>query len=293
MLRYLFLLLVSFSPIYLWAQQTSINYKIYSTALHKEVSLDDIVQATAQGSILAYGEQHDDAITHQLQYEILSKLYARHQQKVVLALEMFHTDVQHIINEYMNGIISEKNFIKEARSWDSYKTDYSACVNFCKDNKLNVIAANTPSRYANRVTRLGLESLNELDKKIKKAFLPPLPIDTFQGTYYDKFLEAMGGHTVPGMNLYQTQNLWDATMAWSINNILKNDKSAVVYMLNGRFHSDEHLGYVKRLEDQYKRKVVNISSFYTDNIDQPDWKSYEKLGDYIIVTLAQKKEEKK
>ncbi len=36
----------------------------------------------------------------------------------------------------------------------------------------------------------------------------------------------MGGHTTPGMNLYQSQNFWDATMSYSIAEAMKQQKES-------------------------------------------------------------------
>ena len=43
--------------------------------------------------------------------------------------------------------------IKEARAWNNYK-DYKPAVKFAKENKLSVIAANTPRRYVSMVSSI-------------------------------------------------------------------------------------------------------------------------------------------
>lgn len=274
-----------------FSQVTGTDYKLYDSRLKKEVTVDDIATKMHQGEVLVFGEQHDDSIGHILEQQVLESLFKAHGSDVILSMEMFHRDVQYIVDEYLGGQISEKNFIKEARSWDTYKTDYRNAVEFAKTKGLKVIAANTPARYANIVTRKGLAALNDLSKPVRKNFLPPLPVDTLTGPYYDKFLEAMGGHSMPGMNLYQSQNLWDATMSWSIAQALKSHKKAIVLMMNGRFHSDYHLGFVKRLEDDYKKKVTTISCFAATDFNQPDWSQYAAQAEYIILTQPKAKAE--
>lgn len=271
----------------LQAQSSGSDYKIYDTKLHKEVTIANIVEKVQPGEVLIFGEQHDDSIGHLLEQKIWETLYQQH-QNVVLSMEMFHRDVQYIVDEYLADVISEKNFIKEARAWDTYKTDYKPMVEFAKQKGLKVVAANAPSRYTNLVTRKGLQALEILSKEVKKDLIAPLPIDTLTGTYYDNFLETMGGHTVPGMHLYQSQNFWDATMSWSIAQALKHNKGAIVYMLNGRFHSDYHLGLAKRLIDTYKKTITTISCFQANDFATPDWKKYEPLADYVILTKVAK-----
>jgi uncharacterized iron-regulated protein len=272
------------------AQIPGTDYKLYDVRLKKETTVEQIAGAIKKGEILVFGEQHDDSIGHLMEQKMFEVLFSKHDSHVILAMEMFHRDVQYILDEYLTGQISEKNFIKEARAWDTYKTDYRSAVEFAKSKRLKVLAANTPSRYANMVTRRGLESLNELSKTVKKNYLPPLPVDTMKGEYYERFLEAMGGHSMPGMNLYQSQNLWDATMSWSIAQALKKNKASIVFMMNGRFHSDNHLGFVKRLTDDYNKTVTTISCFAPEDFENPDWTKYQQLADYIILTRPKAQE---
>lgn len=284
-MRFLFSCLIIMLSCTASAQTPGQDYKLYDSHLKQETTVEKIAGNMHNGEVLVFGEQHDDSIGHLMEQKIFEALYAVHGSDVMLAMEMFHRDVQYILDEYLAGQISEKNFVKEARSWDTYKTDYRAAIEFAKAKGLGVIAANTPSRYANMVTRKGLESLNGLSKAVRKNYLPPLPVDTATGIYYDKFLEAMGGHSMPGMNLFQSQSLWDATMSWSIAKGMKRNKKAVVFMMNGRFHSDYHLGLVKRLEEDYKKKVTNISCFSAEDFANPDWNKYQQQGDYILITM--------
>jgi uncharacterized iron-regulated protein len=272
------------------AQISGSDYKLYDTHLKKEATIEQITDKIQKGEVLVFGEQHDDSVGHLMEQKMLEALFTKHSTDVILAMEMFHRDVQYIVDEYLAGQISEKNFIKEARAWDTYKTDYRSAIEFAKEKGIKVVAANTPSRYANMVTRKGLESLNGLSKTVKKNFLPPLPVDTMKGEYYERFLEAMGGHSMPGMNLYQSQNLWDATMSWSIAQALKKNKKGIVLMMNGRFHSDNHLGFVKRLMDDYHKKVTTISCFGAEDFENPDWTKYQPLADYIILTRVKAKD---
>ncbi|MCY1562909.1 heme-binding uptake, Tiki superfamily, ChaN [compost metagenome] len=87
------------------------------------------------------------------------------------------------------------------------------------------------------------------------------------------------------MKIYQTQNFWDATMAWSIANFAKKNKGVKILQVNGRFHSDEKLGTVAKLKHYApKLDVLNISCFPAEDFIKPDWEQYKRLGDYVILT---------
>ncbi|MDQ7949753.1 MAG: hypothetical protein REI93_12955, partial [Pedobacter sp.] len=66
---------------------------------------------------------------------------------------------------------------------------------------------------------------------------------------------------------------------------IKANKGKKVLQVNGRFHSDEKLGTAAQLKKYLpKVKILNISSFSAEDFNNPDWKKYEALGDYIIAT---------
>jgi uncharacterized iron-regulated protein len=262
----------------------STHYKIYSTSKQKIASLDDIVTTMSKADVLFFGEEHNDSTGHYLEHALFKKLAEKYPGKLALSLEMFETDCQTPLNEYLAGLIREKNFITEARAWPNYK-DYRPMIELAKEGKIPVIAANAPGRYTNMVNRLGLASLQQLDAK-GKAYLPPLPIDTATGAYYDKFVEIMGGHgAMGGMKMYQAQNLWDATMGYNVAQLFKSHTGFKIMQVNGGFHSEEKLGAAAQLKKYAPNvRILNIAAYADDSFDNPDWSKFAGKGDYIILT---------
>jgi len=282
-MKYSLLIIALITTTTLFAQNNGDNYKIYDVKKQKLIVLDDIIADMDKADVLFYGEDHNDSIGHYLEAEIFKKLNEKYPKKTALTLEMFHTDVQPVIDEYLSGLIAEKNFIKEGRAWPNYK-DYRPLIEYAKENKIEVIGANAATRYSNAVTKDGLDILKKFPKNTA-LFLPPLPIDTAKGRYNEKFAETMGGHSMGPMKIYQTQNLWDATMAWFIAKFIKQHKGTKVLQLNGRFHSDEKLGTVAKLRKyEPNLQILNISSFSDASFNNPNWEKFKNLGDYIILT---------
>jgi len=276
-------LLVFLLPLFALCQdQMAPHYKIYNTAKNSTATVDDVINDMAGADVLFFGEEHNDSTGHYLEALIFEKLVEKYPGKAALTMEMFQTDCQTILNEYLTGLIREKNLITEGRAWKNYK-DYRPMVETAKAASLPVIAANAPTRYTNLVTRAGLSELQRLDAT-GKSWLPPLPIDTATGRYYDKFGEIMGGHAGP-MHVYQSQNLWDAAMGYSIAQFYKAHKGFKVFQVNGGFHSEEKLGTVAQLiKYAPKVRVINIQAYADESFDNPDWSKFAKLGDYIILT---------
>jgi uncharacterized iron-regulated protein len=285
-MKFTFSLFLTLLPFFAICQEDfSSHYKIYDTKNQKVVSVDDIINNTNQVDVLFLGEEHNDSTCHVLESVLFDKMAIKYPGKVALSMEMFETDCQNVLNEYLNGLIREKNFITEARAWRNYK-DYRPLIELAKAQHIPVIAANAPARYVNMVNRMGLNSLQSLDAT-GKVWLPPLPIDTATGTYYEKFLQIMGGHVgaMGGIQMYQAQNLWDATMGWSIGRFFKKHKGYKIFQVNGGFHSEEKLGATEQVK-KYAPKVhiLNIACFADENFDTPDWGKFSKNNDYIILT---------
>ena len=203
-MKFLLIIIAFIVPSYLNAQDINTRYKIYDVKKQQVISIDNIVSDMKNADVLFFGEEHNDSIGHYLEAEIFKKLNEKYAKRTSLTMEMFHTDVQPVLNE---------------------------------------------------------------------------------GRYNDKFAETLGGHSMGPMKIYQTQNLWDATMAWSIAKFLKENKGFKILQLNGRFHSDEKLGTAAKLQKYApKARILNISSFSDAGFNDPNWNKFSNLGDYIIIT---------
>jgi uncharacterized iron-regulated protein len=280
----LFLLFVLVPSLAVCQADLTAHYKIYNTKDQKQVTLNDVVTQLKNADVLFFGEEHNDSTGHVLEFRLLEQISNKFPGRVALSMEMFETDCQDVLNEYLQGLIREKNFIEDARAWPNYK-DYRPMIEFARVNNITVIAANAPSRYTNMVNRLGMSSLQRLSAT-GKSYLPPLPVDTATGPYYEKFVNIMGGHTsMAGMQMYQAQNLWDATMGWSIAKFFKEHHDFKILQINGGFHSEEKLGAVAQLKKYAPGiQIINIAAYADENFEHPDWSVYKNFGDYIIIT---------
>jgi len=261
------------------------HYKIYDVKEKQLTTIDKIVAACNDANALFFGEEHNDSAGHYLESEIFKALSKTYGNRLALSMEMFETDCQLVLDEYLSGYISEERFMKEARAWNNYK-DYKPVVEWAKQNQLAIIAANPPRRYVNMVSRKGMKSLDSLPSASKK-FLPPLPYDTAVGAYREKFMDFMRGGS-PGTGnarIFYSQSLWDAGMAYSIYRYWKKHKDEKIFHMAGRFHSDEKLGIITQLQKRNsKLKILNISCFSDSSFANPDWNQFSQLGDFIILT---------
>lgn len=160
-------------------------------------SFDDLVASAAKANVVLMGEEHDDRVAHAVQLDLLAGLHARlgSTRELGLAMEMFETDVQPVLDDYLGGHIREKDFLMDARPWNNYESDYRPLVEFAKDRGLRVLASNAPRRYVSLLGRGGgSEALLTLSPA-SQALLPPLPISPPSEEYKQIFM----GHMAPAM----------------------------------------------------------------------------------------------
>lgn len=252
-------------------------YAIFD-AKGKITSYAELLKAAMNSDIVMFGEEHDNPICHWLELELAKDLHDTLKKKLVLGAEMFESDQQVTLNEYLRGVITEKTFTSALVLWGNYGTDYKPLVNFAKENKLAFIADNIPRRYANMVYNRGLASLDSIDKDAKK-WIAPLPIK-YDSTVraYKEIFENAGGHG--GQNLPKSQAVKDATMAYFI---LQNWKPGQTFLhYNGAYHSNNHSGIVWYLQQKNpKLKILVISSLTQDSVDKLEDGNTD-LGDFII-----------
>ncbi len=157
------------------------HFRVF-TGSGEAATLEDIVRAMNNVEVVLVGEIHTDPVGHWIEAELVREALALTGAGVegdavrpmALSLEMFERDVQGILDEYLQGLITEDQFLASARPWEHYAPDYRPMVEMAREAGVPVLAANAPRRYVNRVSRLGPEALNELSPWAR-GLLPPLP----------------------------------------------------------------------------------------------------------------------
>lgn len=268
-------------------------FKVY--AAREAVSFERMMEQLGKADVVFVGENHDHAQGHALELALLRGMYERN-PRLALSLEMFERDVQPVLDEYLGGYITETHLLQSARPWPNYKTDYRPMVEFCRENKLPVIAANAPRRYVNIVSRKGQDGLRDLPKAAQD-WLPKLPYAMELPPGYDRMLSEIFGDThgastgatvtanMPSAaHMKEAQGLWDSTMADSIMRGLKTYRGRQVMQVNGAGHSDSGWGIVARLRQANPRLKVMIVTIRPDAAYPTLSDKYDGVADFVILT---------
>ena len=248
----------------------------------KKVEYSKMIKQLKDADIVFFGELHNNPISHWLQFEISKDLIVANDTNVILGAEMFESDNQLIINEYLTGLISKSKFEAECRLWPNYKTDYKPLMELAKTSQIPFIATNIPRRYASVVYKKGFEGLENLSKEAKQYIAPlPMQYDPQQDAY--KSMLSMGD----GMPAHMTQNLpkaqaaKDATMAHFIVQNIEPDHTFIHF--EGAYHSDKYQGIIYYL-NQYKPNLNIVTITTVNSKDVFNISEEEKaLADFIII----------
>lgn len=253
----------------------------FYTKKGKAITFKETINTLDNSDVILFGELHNNAVLHWLQYRMIKALSTR-QKPLVLGGEFFERDDQYKIDEYLAGWIDDKQFEKAARLWSNYETDYKPILNFAKDSSLSFIATNVPRRYAAITSRHSLDTLKYLPDASKK-YLPELPIEySLETPGYEAMLQMMQAHggKLAAEKMVQAQALKDATMARTIAE--NHSAGELFFHINGDYHSADYGGiywYLKRMDK--KLKISTIKVFSADDLTfNPKWKN---TGDLILV----------
>lgn len=301
-----------------------IDFRVYDSR-GRSKSFAEVVAAMEKVEAVLVGETHDDAVGHGVETQLLIRGAQRvgavggaaeRPRPVVLSLEMFERDVQYVLDEYLDGLITEDQFRRSARPWDRYETDYRPMVEFARAHDLPVVATNAPRRYVNRVSRMGPASLDALSEEAR-AFLPPLPYPGPSKEYTAQWNVLMaemmsslrsGADTASGDepaeaeapaeveatspppshdmgNALHAQALWDAAMGEAVATSLREHPGALVIHYAGSFHVRSGTGIPERVADYRPgTRVLTVVLEPAEDIGAWDDDEHERLADFVILT---------
>jgi uncharacterized iron-regulated protein len=286
------------------AQTGYVPNRVYDSHDKAFTDFESMLVDVARADVVFIGEQHDDPNTHRLELGVLEGL-ARRRGDIVLAMEMFERDVQAPLDRFANGQATEAEFLKVARPWPAYSSDYKPLVDFAIEKDWPIVAGNVPRAIASEVSKNGFDVLKTKTAAEKSWFAAETrcPRDD---DYFKRFAEAMGSHPIesgPGSSsavaaarqslerFYDAQCLKDETMAESAARAYQaastNGVHPIVVHVNGAFHSDFHLGTADRTARRLPgKRVVVIAVLPVDKLDglSPS-KDDRKRGDYLVYTL--------
>lgn len=247
----------------------------------KNLTAAQLASKLQKYDVVFFGEYHDQSEIHQYELELLKAMYKAKGAKLALSMEMFEVDNQSKLNNFLADTMSEENFLAASRPWPNYRTDYAPLVNFAKEKKMPVVAANVPRFLAAHVAKN-----NASTEGVEAQYQQWMPKHTYapEGAYKDKFYAQMSSPAAPMKMppqrlaaVYAAQCLKDDKMAESIAAFADAHQDMQILHINGCFHSDAHLGTAQKLEAlRPELKVAVITPL------ERKQKGEKPAGDFVV-----------
>jgi uncharacterized iron-regulated protein len=240
----------------------------------ERVAWRELVEMAAGADVVVIGEMHGHSVGLEAAAELFEDVVAMGGTgggRAALSMEFFDRDRQAAIDDYLMGVTDEEAFKKAAGRTDgNYPAGHRRMVELARRSGMDVIASNAPRRYVRYGRREGRGALSGFTSE--QARLVDVPIDVTMGAYRGTFLEMFGFNTdgtaikseeeegdgedggghgskmtfEDAEGYFFAQNIWDETMARSIDDALRRGAGPVVHVV-GRFHSDFDGGLVERV----------------------------------------------
>ncbi len=243
-----------------------------------------VLDAIQNKKIVFVGESHTTYVHHINQLEIIKAL---HQQgkKVAVGMEMFQRKFQPVLDDYIAGKIDEKSFLRQSEYFTRWKYNYNLykpIIDYAKENNISIVALNLEQEIIKKVTKSGIYALSSDEKK-----LLPTTLDFTNGAYRNhlnsifsasEHMQAMHdkNSTTPNNDfLYQSQILWEETMAETAATYIQTHDIDTFVILAGVGHMINHHGIPERL---HRRLNLPYS------IIVQDMPTVENSADFILYT---------
>jgi uncharacterized iron-regulated protein len=230
---------------------SEMNEELLKSPVAVEIStlktLSEVMERVGGRKIVYVGESHDQSSHHVMELEVIKDLH-RKGKKVAIGMEMFQRPFQGVLDDYIEGRIDERAFLKGTQYFKRWGFDYNfyrPILLFARSERVPVVALNMTQEIVDKVFRGGLDSLSEEEKSL----VPP-QMDFSDDAYKERLQKVFQAHQDFGAGnfnfFYQAQILWDETMSESVDEFLKTHPMDHMVVLAGNGHLAYGSGIPKR-----------------------------------------------
>ncbi|MDD3323673.1 MAG: ChaN family lipoprotein [Sulfurospirillaceae bacterium] len=246
----------------------------------KSFDFDSLIAKISGKRVIFVGEMHTNYAHHINQLEVVKHIHAKN-QNLVIALEMFQKDFQPFLDDYVAKKIDLVEMLKGTeyfKRWSYEPYMYMPIFEYARENGIKLLAMNQQQEITKKTTKQALMGLSKKERENLPEALD-FTNDVYKERLSDFFKNAHKTNdsnvTVDTDYMYQSQVLWDETMAYNIAKTLQEDPLRQVVVLVGAGHLQSFHG----IPDRLKRRVdVPIA------VILQDVEASEKIADFILYT---------
>lgn len=213
----------------------SLSDRIFDLRRGKEIPISRVLADLEEIRIILVGERHNEKSHHRAQLYIIQML---HESGLALAigLEMFRSDSQDALDQWLAGKMTEKDFKKVYYdNWDFNWRLYNMIFKYAKEQKIPMVGLNVPREITQQVAHNGFKSLTE-EQRGKLSDI----ICRVDREYIQYIKRSFGAHGHGNLNFAyfcEAQLVWDNVMAINALEFLKANTNFTIIIIAGTGHT--------------------------------------------------------
>jgi len=241
-----------------------------------QTTQQDVISRAAKASVVLLGETHVNADHHRWQLQTLVALHAV-RPNMVIGFEMFPRRVQAVLDKWVAGELTEKEFLRAAewdRVWNTDANLYLPLFHFARMNHIPMRALNIEASLRRQVSEKGFYGVAVEERE--GLTLPAEPSQAYvdylfpiyrQHDRKDKQKEEMNQDDPDFRRFISGQQLWDRAMAQILHKaIVESDGSEkpLVVGVMGAGHVLHGFGVTHQLHDLGVKNVAALLPWDSD-----------------------------
>jgi uncharacterized iron-regulated protein len=248
--------------------------EIYHLPTGLAISEDGLMDMLSGARLVCVGETHDNMNDKRVELSVIKGLHRRFPGEVAIGMEMFRAPQQGALDRWVKGELTELEFLKESKWYQSWGYDFSAyrdILLFAREKGIDVVALNPPIELQDAVSRFGLDNL-------PAEMSGDLPVidesDPYQREVLRGIFSGHAGHAggeAEFASFYRVQLLWEETMAQRVVDYLKSPRGEGKRMvtITGGWHVMYGFGLPKKV---IRRMPIPYAILLTEEISTPEQK---------------------
>ena len=260
--------------------------RLYDMSSGQIIEFPRMIDHMMASRFIYIGETHNSLPMHDIQLKIVQALYEK-DHRIAIGLEMIPVTLQHVLNKWSLGILTEEEFVRETSWYETWNFNfkfYEKIFAFAKLNKIPVYGLNIPKGIITKIRMKGWDALTEDEKRIAPE--PDVSNQEHRTLIRSIFESSNLPHEMkgPGLDmvfegLYRVQSAWDESMAFYASRASDMSERRIV-VLAGSGHLLYNLGINRRAHE------INGIPFKTVICSEiPDEKApltlSQSLADYV------------
>lgn len=256
---------------------------VVDTSTGDVLTFEDMIGRLSRAPVVFVGEIHNSPEDHAAQLSVLRRL-ATGGQCIEMGMEMFPRAAQPVLDRYIDGEMTEEQFLKEVH-WDQvwgfpYRL-YRPLIDFARQNHIRILGLNAPQKVISKIAHEGLASLTPEERtQVARDFHLNDPKN--RARILEEY-NAHGKHEIKDFESFFAAQLgWEETMAEAIADRLnQTDRQCRIVVILGKGHISDRLGVpylaAMRMPAEYKT-IAPVPINYPFSTFDPD------LAEYVMLT---------